>query len=388
MLPDAHPLPHEARQQYRREDDAHQLARNEHNAEGDHHKAYQQQRGVDMEGTLNLVAADAQQQRDEDYRQQPQILHQQAAGHDDEVLIGVVADEAQQQRQGDSRRGPHNVRALLQELARVQPLGHEAEHQQVDSYGHQGVEGDGDKQAQNPVDVPVGPLRVLAGGVLPCHHLLHPAPVFGEVTDDAQVGVAAVDEDARLYVKVALLRIVVHVLQPLLRVVVVAYVVLHLLRVILQGALDDGGQRQAHGAVRPRLLAHLRGVHRREGPHQAVVAGYLAAGLTDELAEGQLLPLEVLVLLRGLVAGVGQVEQILLLLRVEHQRVLVRLPHGLYQVAYHLSVLLLALQLLRAELLVVLGQLRPQDNQGRVEVALLQHSPGLCQYARQQGQYE
>ena len=57
---DAEPLPQQTGDQYRWEDEAHQFAGNQDDAEGDHHKAYQEQGRIDLEGTSYLTALDSQ----------------------------------------------------------------------------------------------------------------------------------------------------------------------------------------------------------------------------------------------------------------------------------------------------------------------------------------
>ena len=255
----------------------------------------------------------------------------------------------------------------------MEPFGHELEHEQVETDGHEGIESDGHEETEYPVEVPVGEFGGFVGGVFLGHHLLHILPFLLHVAQDVQIRVAAIHEDARLYVIVALLCVVVHVFQTLFRHVVVPDIVLHLLRVFLHGPFDHGGQGQTHAAVCSCLFAHdIRG-HRLQTVDEAVVARYLPAGVVDKLAEGQLLALEPLVLFCGLMAGVGQVEQVFLLLGVEHQGILVRLFHGLSQVSEHFLTLLPLFYALVVEFLIVFGQFCAQDDQCRVKVFLLQH---------------
>ena len=169
----------------------------------------------------------------------------------------------------------------------------------------------------------------LIGGVFLGHYLLHVLPFVLHIPQDVQIGVATIHEDAGLYVIIALLGIVVHVPQTLLRHVVVLDIILHLLGIFLHGTLDDGGQGQTYTTVGLGPLSHDVRRHGLQAVDETVVTGYLTAGITDKLAEGQLLALETLVLLGGLMTGIGQVEQVFLLLGIEHQGVLVRLFHGL-----------------------------------------------------------
>ena len=267
----------------------------------------------------------------------------------------------------------------------MEPFGHKPEHEQVEADGDEGIESDGDKQAEDPIQVPVGVLSGLVGGVFPRHDLLHVLPFLLDIPQDIQVGVTAIHENAGLYVVVALLGVVVHVFQALLRHVVIADIVLHLLGVFFQSALDDGGKGQTDAAVGFGLFAHdVRG-HGLQAVDQTVIAGYLPTCVADKLAEGQLLALETLVLFRGLMTGIGQVEQVFLLLGVEHQGVLVRLLHGLGQVLEYLLTLPLLLIALVAEFLVVFGQFCAQNHQCRVEIFLFQHGSGLTDHAHHEG---
>ena len=353
---DAPPLPQQTRYQNRWKDQAYQFAGDEDDAEGDHHKTDQQQGRIYLKGIFDLARIDTQQQRNQDDRQQPEVFHQQSGSHDDEVLMTVILDQAHQDSQRDGCCRPHDRRALLQELQGMEPFGHELEHKQVDADGYQGIEADGDKESEDPVHVPVGMLGRLVGGVFPCHDLLHILPFLLNVTQDLQIRVTAIHEDARLNVIIALLRIVVHVFQALLRHVVVSDVVLHLLGVFFHGTLDDGRQGQTHAAVCLGPLSHDVRRHGLQTVDEAVVTGYLTTGVADELAERELLPLKTLVLLRGLMTGIGQVKQVFLLLGIEHQGILVRLFHGLSQIRKHLLALSPLFSTLVVQFLVVLGQ--------------------------------
>ena len=144
--------------------------------------------------------------------------------------------------------------------------------------------------------------------------------------------------------------------QTLLRVIVIADIVLHLLGVFFQGALDDGGKGQTDTAVFLGLSAHdVRG-HGLQTVDEAVIACNLLTDIVDIHSEGQLLVLETLVLLGGLVAGVGQVKQVFLFLGIEHQGILVRLLHRPCQIPEHLLILLPLFIALAAQFLIVFHQ--------------------------------
>ena len=79
MLGDSLPLPQTHGEQQRREKQIDKVVRHQDDAEGYHHEAYEDKRGVDAESTTYLVAGDAQQQRDKYDGEKPRILHQQTA---------------------------------------------------------------------------------------------------------------------------------------------------------------------------------------------------------------------------------------------------------------------------------------------------------------------
>ena len=263
------PLPQRAQQQGGGEDHVHQLARDEHDAEGDDDEPHQYQRRVDVERTLDLVAVHTQQQRHQDDAQQPRILDEQAARHDVEVLVDRSTQQAHDGSKRDGRRSHDDARPLLQKLLRVQTLRHQPESQQVQQHSHDDVER---YQHEQPDDDHAVPLRVATPRAVLLVHRLHSLPQLrAEVAYHREVVVAAVLEYAALNVVVALVGIVVQVLQPLLRVLVERHVVGHLLAVLLQRVLDVRSQRQTHRAVNAALLVERLHVHRLQARHQAVV---------------------------------------------------------------------------------------------------------------------
>ena len=201
-------------------------------------------------------------------------------------------------------------------------------------------------------------MRVVCRLVFLHHRFCHLFPVEAPVFDDGEVGLATILEDAGLYVVIAFLGIVVQVGEAPLRHVVDVDVLSQRRTVLLQRVTDTGGQRQTDVAVGSGLLVQHVLWHGLKTGYQRVVAGYLDVGLVHKGLERQLLFVELLIQLRGLVAGVSQVEYVFLLLRVEHQRVLVRALHGRNQLlAHHLALFLIHLESFR-QLMVVVGQLR------------------------------
>ena len=164
----------------------------------------------------------------------------------------------------------------------------------------------------------------------------HVIPVATEVLKDGEVGVAAILEDARLDVAIALLGIVVHARQPLLRVVVHLDEVLHRVAVLLERRADFLGEGKTDETVLLSLcIEHATG-HGFQRVDERVVAGYFAIRPAHELLERYALAHELLILLGSLMAGVGEVEHVLLLLRIEHERVLVGTLHSGYELVAHL----------------------------------------------------
>ena len=179
-----------------------------------------------------------------------------------------------------------------------------------------------------------------------------------EVLQHLEVGVAAVLEDACLYVVVSFLCVVVKVAQTVLGGIVIFNVFGQLGTTLLQLVAYAGGQNEADLTVLERFLAQDGGWHLLEADDERVVTGDIHVGTVQEAAEGQLQVLEFAVLLCGLMAGVGQVEDVLLLLRIEHQGVLVTLYHHVAQLLAYLLVHLAATLLTGLHLVILGGQLR------------------------------
>ena len=127
-----HPLPQRAGQQQWGKGQIHQFLRDKDDAEGDDHESHKHQGRVNSEGTLNLVAAYAQQQRNQDYAQQPRIFNQQFTGHQDKVLAQRGMQQSQDSSKGDGCGGHNHTGALLDKLLCVESLGQQFEHQQVE----------------------------------------------------------------------------------------------------------------------------------------------------------------------------------------------------------------------------------------------------------------
>ena len=137
-----------------------------------------------------------------------------------------------------------------------------------------------------------------------------------EVMKNHQIVLAAIVEDAPLYLAVAHVGVVVEVLQSLFRTVVQRDVLLHLVVIVGQRAPDVDGECQTDVAVELGFGRERTNVHVAQVVDQTVVAADLSVGVGDIVAEGRRVVAELLVLFRGGVTGVGKVKDIALLLGV------------------------------------------------------------------------
>ena len=208
--------------------------------------------------------------------------------------------------------------------------------------------------------------------------------ITSQVVENLEIVVATVVEDAHLYVAIAFVGIIVEVLQLLLGVTIVVDVLVQLVAVVGQRATNVHRKRQTHVAVNLCTLRqrHLR--HVREIDDQTVVAGNVFVGLLHKRAERQDVALELVVLLSGLMAGVGEVEDVFRLLRVEHQRILIGTVQHREQVFANVLLLLAHESRLAFQFGMMLRQLGTQDTESIVEVLLLQHGVALQRPAQKQ----
>ena len=137
------------------------------------------------------------------------------------------------------------------------------------------------------------------------------------------VALAAVDEDVVLNLVVTEIGVIVQIAQTLLGAVVNVYILTHALAVVLQRAEDVHGKREAYIAVHGGFVAQTARRHVVQTVYQTVVTGHLGVQLLNSRTEGEYGAVVVEVELGGLMAGIGEVEHVLGLLRVEHQRTLV-----------------------------------------------------------------
>ena len=152
---------------------------------------------------------------------------------------------------------------------------------------------------------------------------------FVKVMKDSDIVLATIVEDAPLYLAVAHVGIVVEVFQPLFRTVVQCDILLHLVVVVGQSAPDVDGKCQTDVAVELCFGRECTGVHIAQVADQTVVAADFGVGVGDIVAEGCRIVAKLPILFRGGVAGIGKVENVALLLGIEHQSVLLALVvHG------------------------------------------------------------
>ena len=375
MATDDAPLPQCTNEQDGREEDVYQFVGDEDDAEGNDEKSYGDEWRVDAEGTLDLVALDTQQQREQDDAQQPGIGDQQVSGHDEEVLLDGSQRDAQNEGERHCRRGQRDAGTLLHKFLCAQALGHDiADEQEVNQRSEDGIEDDADEHAEDVARVPLG---IVGGLVLLLDGARHKLPVAAEVAQNAEIRVAAIAEDARLDVIIAALGIVVEIGETLLCLVIDIDEVGELVAVRIQRATNLAGQVETGHAVLLALHAEHTVGHLLQTDDQRVVACNLVFGAFHECLERHALALELPILLGGLVTGVGQVEHVVLLLGVEHERVLVRPPHGGHQLVAQLFASFLVDGTAFSHLAIIVIQLGAQNLQRLGQVLLFQHGMGI-----------
>ena len=345
VSPDGRPLPQGAGQQDGREDEVHQVVGDEHDAEDNHDEADGHDGRIDAEPLHDLPAVEADEQRQQDDPHEPSIFYQQSAGHDDEVLRPHEPHQPEDDGEGDDRGGHDDTHALVLErlfgvvafLALADPVEQEVElvvpHQPgeekadeeiVECHGQRPSDDQHHEQSEDDAAVPVG-AGPFDGPVLVSHRLGRLRHLPSQAGEDGEVVVAAVAEDRVLYARVALVGIVVEILELRLGVPVHLHILLHLRAVLVERAPDVDGQCETHVAVYLGLLGQCSHIHLAEVVDEAVVAVHLNVGIVDISLERTGVDLEPAVLLGGLVAGIGQVEDVAAALRVEHQGVLLAL---------------------------------------------------------------
>ena len=99
--------------------------------------------------------------------------------------------------------------------------------------------------------------------------------------------------------------------------------------------------------------------------------------------------MKIAILLCGLMTGISQVEHIILLLRVQHQCVLVGSLHGAHQLLYQSFGAIPACCRTSVQFVVVLLQFSTQNTQRLFQILLLQYraslgNDGQCEYTKYQ----
>ena len=166
----------------------------------------------------------------------------------------------------------------------------------------------------------------------------------------------AIAEDAFLYVHIAFLCIVVEAAQLSLCAVVIPDILVQLVIAAFQRAQDVYGECKTHVAVDGGTFGKRAVVHGTQHIHQRVESGYLCDRLVEVvLKRNHRLP-ELMVHLCGLMARIGEVEDIAALLRIEHQRVLAALIDDRIHVRGHRILLVLHKSRLPFQLYPIVGQ--------------------------------
>ena len=142
----------------------------------------------------------------------------------------------------------------------------------------------------------------------------HLLPAAVQVLDEGGVAVASINKDVLLYLVVALVCVVVQLAQSVLGLGIQVDVTLQGAFVVVQLGTYALCQHQTGVAVLCTVLGHNVCRYAVQVVYQAVISGYLALGLFQETGKRQLLAVEVVILLCGLVASVSQIEHVVLLL--------------------------------------------------------------------------
>ena len=234
-----------------------------------------------------------------------------------------------------------------------------------------------DDDEEETEDETAVPLRTAARThpVLLAHGLLGLREHGAQLSEDSEIVFATIPEDAGLDVAIPFVGIVVHVFQMLFGHLVDTHILLRIVPVLHQRIADIGGQCQTHIAVCAGTVGEHHGRHLAQAADKAVIAADFLLGIGHVIPERDLCLLEVLELLSGFMTGIGEVEHIVLLLRIEHQRVTVAVTQETDELfAYDLTALFV-LRVLVVELPMIVDQLCLQNHERVLQVLLLEHGP-------------
>ena len=142
---------------------------------------------------------------------------------------------------------------------------------------------------------------------------------LAQFAKQGEIIVAAILEDTSLYVAVTLVGIVVEIAQVLLCHLINMDVVFGALPVFYKCVTDVRCQGETDIAVCLRLLGKHHHRHLLQTSYKTIVAGDVLFVVGKEGFERQLCTLKTLILFCGLVTSIGEVEDIILFLRIEHQ---------------------------------------------------------------------
>ena len=125
--------------------------------------------------------------------------------------------------------------------------------------------------------------------------------------------------------------------------------------------------------VRHTLRREGADIHRTEVVDQTVIPAYFDVGIAHECPERACIVPEILILFGGFVARIGEIEDVSVLLRIEHQGVLLALVQRIYQLFHDLEALLLHVIRLPFKACVVVCKLYSKHGQRACDVAFFQN---------------
>ena len=181
--------------------------------------------------------------------------------------------------------------------------------------------------------------NLVVGIVLLRQRYAHPCKIGFEVPENGIVVRATPTEYALLDKLILAVGIAVQSAQSFLRKLIVHDVLLHVLVVVDEHAADIHRERQTDVAVDFCAVVEDENRHRRQRVDERVVARNLQVAVGDVLFEGQRLLAEFLILRLCLMTGVSQLEDIVGLLRIQHDGILAAslhdVAHGLKDFLTH-----------------------------------------------------
>ena len=267
-----------------------------------------------------------QEQGGEDDGQHPGVFQEQAAGHVDEVGRRQQTDDDQDDAECDDGGehddagafGKEGMAFLLEAVGLHHLRDQETDAHVIDEDGNQAVYEYHAEERDDPSHVPLRPHDALRRVFLG-ERGVHVADTVGCRLEKLYIVVTSVCENACLDFLVSLLCVGVERLQLMPVVFIVLDVFLIGIVALFQHTTDAYGKSKTDIAVGLHPCGKSEGVHRAEHVDERIIACNLLIALRDEVVERAGTVLEVLPQLRCLLACVGEVEDVVGFLRVEHQ---------------------------------------------------------------------